>query len=339
MGSVNHRRPGSGRPRTSLQPTDLEAPAGQWHPPAMSDIEWIAPHPAAVAAALASIGVTIDPAEIALLVRDNRFAVRLPGHRIAWFPTDPHGQQRLAREARALVLIERHCSFRAPRLTHRAAAGWQLRSEVPGTADPFATYRQVRDDRRFATQLGNSLGRLLANQHLSIPSVELGDWLLSRPSWPSPLPQVAADLPRVTGDRELIDRALTVLARSETTELEITHRVLAHTDFGFHNMVVTSDATVVGVFDYDEASLTDRHYDFRYLLLDTEDEALFTAAVTAYEAAGGQPIDVSRVRLLNAAAAVAFLALRGDAGPEEKPAGRTLAEDLRWVRMALARAS
>ncbi|CAN7671062.1 phosphotransferase [Devosia sp. LjRoot16] len=305
----------------------------------MSDIEWIAPDRAAVAAALASIGVAIDPAEIALLLRDNRFAVRLPGHRIAWFPTDPHGRQRLAREARTLALIERHCSFRAPRLIHRSATGWQLRSEVPGTADPFAVYHRVRDDRHFAAALGANLGRLLADQHHSIPSVELGDWLLPRPGWPPPLPQVAADLPRVTDDRDLIDGALAVLARGETAESEITDRVLAHTDFGFHNMVVTADGAVVGVFDYDEASLTDRHYDFRYLLLDTEDEALFTAAVAAYEAAGGQPIDLRRVRLLNAASAVAFLALRGDAGPEEKPAGRTLAEDLRWVRMALARAS
>ncbi|OEO31784.1 hypothetical protein VW23_014625 [Devosia insulae DS-56] len=304
----------------------------------MSEIEWIAPNPTAVTAALASIGVAIDPAEITLLARDNRFVARLPCHRIAWFPTDQHGLQRLAREAHALALIERHCSFRAPRLTHRSVAGWQLREEVPGTADPFATYHRVRDDRRLASQLGGNLGRLLADQHLGIPSAELGDWLLPRPSWPSPLPQVAADLPRVTSDGELIDRALTILARSETAELEITDRVLAHTDFGFHNMVVTSEGAVAGVFDYDEASLTDRHYDFRYLLLDTEDEALFTAAVEAYEAAGGQPIDLGRVRLLNAAAAVAFLALRGDAAPEEKPAGRTLDEDLRWVRMALERA-
>jgi len=304
----------------------------------MSDIEWIAPDPAAVAAALAGIGVTIDPAEIALLMRDNRFAARLPGRRIAWFPTDPLGAERLAREARALALIERHCNFLTPRLIHQSLAGWQLRHEVPGTSDPFASYRRVRDDQRFAATLGTNLGRLLADQHLNIPAVELGAWLLPRPGWPPPLSQVAADLPRVTGDTELIDRALSLLARSEKAEAAITDRVLAHTDFGFHNVVVTSDATVVGVFDYDEASLTDRHYDFRYLLLDTENEALFTAAVAAYEAAGGQPIDLDRVRLLNAASAVAFLALRGAAAPEEKPAGRTLAEDLRWTRLALQRA-
>ena len=254
------------------------------------------------------------------------------------FPSNPLGRQRLAREARALALIERHCSFRVPRLIHQSDAGWQLRSEVPGTADPFAIYHRVRDDRRFAAVLGGNFGRLLADQHLRIPAAELGDWLLPRPGWPPPLAEVCADLPRVADDRGLIERGVALLARSEAMEAAITDRVLAHTDFGFHNRVVAADATIVGVFDYDEATHTDRHYDFRYLLLDDEDDTLFTTAVGAYETAGGQAIDVGLVRLLNAASAVAFLALRGDAGPEEKPAGRTLAEDLRWVRMALDRA-
>lgn len=304
----------------------------------MNDIEWITPDPEMVAVVLAGSGVPVDPAEVKLLPRDNRFAARLPHHRIAWFPTDPLGRQRLVREARALGLIERYCSFRAPRLLHQSASGWQLRAEVPGTVDPFAVYHRVRDDQRFAATLGGNFGRLLADQHLSIPSSELGDWLLPRPGWPPPPAQVAADLPRVTDDRALIDQALALLARCEATEAAIDDRVLAHTDFGFHNMVVTAEGAVVGMFDYDEASLTDRHYDFRYLLLDDRDDTLLVSTVAAYEGAGGQPIDLGRIRLLNAAAAVAFLALRGDAGPEEKPAGRTLAEDLRWTRMALERA-
>lgn len=302
----------------------------------MSDT-WIAPDPTAIATALGSIGVTVAPAGLTPLLRDHRFAVRLPGHRIAWFPTDPDGRQRLEREARALSVIARHCRFPVPRLMHRSASGWQLRAEVPGAADPFAVYHRVRDDRRFAATLGADLGRLLADQHLSIPRSDLGNWLLPRPGWPPPLAEVAADLPRVTDDRSLIDDALALLARHEAAELQIADRVLAHTDFGFHNMVVTPEGGVAGVFDYDEAALTDRHYDFRYLLLDADDDTLLASAIAAYETAGGDAIDLSRIRLLNAASAVAFLALRGDAGPEEMPAGRTLAEDLRWTRMALAR--
>lgn len=306
----------------------------------MSDIvvRWVEPNAVAVVAALDVIGVKVHAADITLLPRDNRFAARLPDHRIAWFPTDPLGQQRLAREARALGLIERHCRFLAPRMIHRSSAGWQVRHEVPGTADPFAIYHRVRGDQRFAAQLGGSFGRLLADQHLSIPQLELGDWLLARPGWPPPAAELAAGLSQVTDDQDLIDLALALLARCEVAEQHITHRVLAHTDFGFHNMVVTAEAEVVGVFDYDEATFTDRHYDFRYLLLDDQDDTLLVTAIAAYEAAGGSPIDMQRIRELNAASAIGFLASRDTAGPDETPAGRTLAEDLRWTRLALERA-
>jgi aminoglycoside phosphotransferase (APT) family kinase protein len=305
----------------------------------LDEPQWVAPDAQAVAATLAGIGVTADPALLTLIERDNRFAALLPDSRIAWFPTDPAGRQRLSREARALGLIQRYCGFLAPRIIHESARGWQLRHAVPGTSDPFAIYHRVRNDQRFASTLGGNFGRLLADQHQSIPPAELGDWLLARPGWPAPISQVAEDLPRVTDDRHLIDSALALLSRSEQAEAQITDRVLAHTDFGFHNMVVTADGAVAGVFDYDEAARTDRHYDFRYLLLDDKDDTLLIAAIEAYEAAGGSPIDMSRVRLLNAASAVGFLAWRGDARPDEKPAGRTLAEDLRWTRMALERAS
>ena len=45
-----------------------------------------------------------------------------------------------------------------------------------------------------------------------------------------------------------------------------------------------------------------------------------------------------RVLLYNAACALTFLAARVDTRPEERPCGRTLVEDLRWARIAVARA-
>jgi hypothetical protein len=44
-----------------------------------------------------------------------------------------------------------------------------------------------------------------------------------------------------------------------------------------------------------------------------------------------------RIRLYNAACAITFLAFRVDVPPEQKSCGRTLAQDLRWVRAALVR--
>jgi len=47
-------------------------------------------------------------------------------------------------------------------------------------------------------------------------------------------------------------------------------------------------------------------------------------------------IDRSRVRLYNAACAISFLAFRRGVPPDARSCGRTLAEDLRWVRFALS---
>ena len=52
----------------------------------------------------------------------------------------------------------------------------------------------------------------------------------------------------------------------------------------------------------------------------------------------GVRLSRARIRQLNAACAVSFLAYRAGSAPEDRPAGRTLEEDLAWTRMALERA-
>jgi aminoglycoside phosphotransferase (APT) family kinase protein len=306
---------------------------------AVHERKWIEPNASAVVAALAAAGIEIDTSDVTLLPRDDRFVARLPDDRIAWFPTNASGAERLEREARVLALLARHCRFRVPIVAHHMPSGWQLRRSVPGRVDPFSTYHNVRADRGFASAVGEAMGRVLADQHRNVPPAELEGWLPRRPAWPAPKASIERDLACVTDDRQLIARALQLIDRYEDAEATVADRVLAHTDFGFHNVVVDpTGGEVVGVFDYDDAAFADYHHDFKYLLLDIEDEALLRSAVDAYRAAGGSPIDGGRVRLLNAASAIGFLAFRADSRPDERPAGRTLTEDLRWTRLALDRA-
>jgi len=114
---------------------------------------------------------------------------------------------------------------------------------------------------------------------------------------------------------------------------------LVHTDVGFHNLGIDPQSyTVHGLFDYDGAAWADRHHDFRYLVFDLDRYALLEAAVSAYEPVVGHRIQRERVLLYNAACAVSFLAYRAGTQPEERSCGRTLAEDLRWSRLVIARA-
>jgi hypothetical protein len=284
---------------------------------------------------LAAAGIELAPNELDIRQRDDRFAVLLPDDRIAWFAANEVGESRLVREARVLDLVSHYCRFVAPRVLARHP-GWQLRTLVPGTVDPWAVYRRVIADPDYADATGRTIGALLAEQHRNIPSIELA-WLPRRSSWPAHLPTIAAALPEVIHDAWLLSSAIATMERYEAVQASTTDRVLTHGDLGLHNLAFAADGGVAGVFDYDDAAFSDRHDDFEFLLFDTTDDVMLRAAISSYEAAGGAPIDLAKVALFNAANAVAFLADRLGSSPEDKPAGRTLAEDLRWTTAALAR--
>jgi aminoglycoside phosphotransferase (APT) family kinase protein len=308
--------------------------------PSNEDPAWTAAEPAAIAATLRDEGLDVDPAALELLPRDDRFAVRLPGARMGWFPVNLRGLRRMQRERRILDLIARHCAFAAPRVLIASEAGWDVRAMVEGEFDPFGVYHRVIAEPDFARTVGQGFGAVLAQLHTAIPRAALaGGWLPRRPAWPPPIAWTQKRLPKVTDDAGLIDRSLKLLGRYEAAERQVAQRVLAHTDLGFHNAVIDPQSgAVAGVFDFDGAAYCDPHHDFRYLLLDETDETLLEAAVAVYEAQTGVVLDHDRLRLLNAACAVAFLAYRAGSAPDAAPAGRTLAEDLRWTSMALARA-
>ena len=62
---------------------------------------------------------------------------------------------------------------------------------------------------------------------------------------------------------------------------------------------------------------------------------MLEAALAVYEPAVGRTLDLNRIQLYNSACAARFLASRLGVPPEQKWGGRTLAEDVRWVRHAL----
>jgi aminoglycoside phosphotransferase (APT) family kinase protein len=129
-----------------------------------------------------------------------------------------------------------------------------------------------------------------------------------------------------------------VIGHCDAVPIRADDRVLVHGDVGLHNLAFDPESdSVNGIFDYDSAAWTDRHHDFRYLLFDVGREDMLDAALGVYEPATGRSVDRSRIRLYNAACAISFLALRADTPADEKSCGRTLAEDVRWVRTALAK--
>jgi hypothetical protein len=142
----------------------------------------------------------------------------------------------------------------------------------------------------------------------------------------------------VVNDAELIADAHTIIDAYESVPVSEADRALVHTDVAFHNLGIDPKSHIVhGIFDYEGAAWADRHHDFRYLVFDADGYELLDAAVSAYEPIAGHPIQRDRVFLYNAACAVTFLADRAGTAPGTRSCDRTLAEDLRWSRIAIAR--
>jgi aminoglycoside phosphotransferase (APT) family kinase protein len=286
-----------------------------------------------VTAALAEAGFRFDARALQISPREDRLAVRLPHDRMAWFPLNEQARAALARERRVLQLLHVHCRFSAPRVLYESESGWDLRELVRGVVDPFGVHARVQADSVFAYALGEDLGRILAEQHTCIPPAELVGWLPVVPSWPRP--EDIPCLPQVVDNAEILARIDAALRRHASAAF-VSDPVLVHGDLGPHNIALDpASYRLTGVFDYRGAVFGDRHHDFTYMIFQTAAEPMLDGALASYETATGIRINRHRVRLLNAVAAIGFLAFRHRHPPEEAWCGRTLAEDLAWTDAAL----
>jgi phosphotransferase family enzyme len=293
--------------------------------------------PESACAALRAAELDLAPAEVRVERRDERWAVYLPGDHIAWFAASARGQGRLATERKVLRLLAERCAFLAPRILHESAAGYDIRAMVAGTCDPWSLYAQIKTDAPLARRIGRAVGAMLVEQHTRITRADVMGWLPERVSWPEPGAWIRERVTDVTDDTSLIAAVDRLLDRYERLTIEPADRALVHADLGLHNLAI--DATtkeVRGVFDYDGAAWADRHHDFRYLALSLPGEPVLEAALAVYEPAVGRRLDRDRIWLYNAACAASFLASRRGVPADERWCGRTLAEDLGWVRDALS---
>lgn len=287
--------------------------------------------------ALEAAGFRLD-GEVVVEPRDERWLVRLPDNRLAFFAASDAGRVRLVRERRVLRLVREHCSFAVPRVVLESDDGWMdVREAVVGLVDPWLLYDRVLHDSEFARRTGETFGHLLAEQH-RIPIKLLRDWLPERPAWPERVSSIVERVRRVVDAPDLVKGIEECLTDYRALSPSPDDLALVHADLGLHNSVFDPDTlNPRGVFDYDDAACADRHYDFRYLLFDTGSDAMLDAALSVYEAALGRQLSRPRIALYNATCAFSFLAFRLGTQPEEVSCGRTLAEDLRWSRHALDR--
>jgi len=287
---------------------------------------------------LREAGIALSPTDLRIEPREERWAVWLPGERIAWFPASARGRERLAIERRVLRLLAERCTFAAPRILFESAAGFDVRAMVPGHCDPWPLYERIKTDTTLARRIGRAIGAILVEQHTRIVEADVAGWLPERVAWPEPADWIEARLPEIIDDTALIAAINRALDAYEAVSIDPADRVLVHGDLGLHNLAIDpATDSVRGIFDYDGAAWADRHHDARYLVLAIPGEPVLEAALAVYEPAVECMLDRNRIWLYNAVCAASFLASRVGVPAEQKWCGRTLPEDIGWVRHALER--
>ena len=132
---------------------------------------------------LAAAELDFVPSDVRVEARDERWLVRLPGQRVAWFAASPDGVRRLRTERRVLRLLEARCTFRVPHVVFESTSGeLDVRVMVPGAADPRHVRAEVRDRVDLAVRLGTAVGTILSEQHSRIDGADAAGWLPRRPS-------------------------------------------------------------------------------------------------------------------------------------------------------------
>ena len=270
--------------------------------------------------------------------RGDRWAVRLPGDRMAWFPASPAGRRRLVRERRVLDLVAKRCSFQTPRILRLFDGGGDIRALVPGAVSPFAVARHMREEPALLTRIGRWIGSALAEQHCRIARDDVTGWLPRKVDWPLPDRELQSRLAAVVTDKPLRRRIDQALARYWTEPVAAGDRVLVHTDIGLHNLAVDPAChSINGIFDYSSAAWADRHHDFRNLIVDDPTETLLDVALETYAAATGLTLSRDRIRRYGAACAIGDVADRYGRRPNEVAYDRTAAETLDWLVLMLDR--
>jgi aminoglycoside phosphotransferase (APT) family kinase protein len=292
-------------------------------------------------AVLAQLGVNIEPSDLILERRDAKWLVRLSGNRFAWFAASEAGHVALLTERRVLRLLTARCTITVPRVLEETSDGSvDVRLGVPGVHDAFAVFRRALTDPEAAARIGSTLGAVVAEVHKILPEAEAVTGLPLIPTWPEPIAWIRERLPRVVDDNAVHEAADAVLRKYEDTIARVPNhdRALVHSDLGLHNISIDPvELTVFGIFDWEGACWADRHLDFRYLTFGSSPDVLLDAAISGYERATNHRLDRSRIYLYNAASAISYLAFRDGVPPNEQWCGRTLAEDVAWVKHALAR--
>jgi aminoglycoside phosphotransferase (APT) family kinase protein len=261
--------------------------------------------------------------------RSWRWLSKLPQGRIAFFVDHPEGVERMGRERALLDLIGQRVSFAVPLVEHVSPDGrLQIRRMVAGVTSFGGRGRErALASSRAGPLFAGELGRALAELHVSVSPAEAE--ALGVPMR-DPAPRAVKDLRERLSGRLPEQAVNAVLTAWEIDYQPEAAGVLTHGDLWAGNLAIDPDTGgLVGMFDFEDAAIADRHIDF--FALHSFGDEFAEQVLDAYAKASGVRPSVRRAALHHLVAAFEALAGALAEGDPDKTACR-----LDWAREALA---
>jgi aminoglycoside phosphotransferase (APT) family kinase protein len=282
-----------------------------------------------IIAGLRDLGIEVRSPQVTPVPREWGWVAQIDAGRICYFAEEDRARLRLKRERDLLCALAGRVACAIPAvLAASHDCRLQLRRMVLG--DQIQNREFEIGTSRGWERIADSYGGAIASLHSAIDPSQAAALVQPRPD---NLPFPAAQL------RPLVDCWIrdAGLARSVNAIIETyaairpspEDRALIHGDLIADNIVFDLSACrFVGMFDFAEAEVTDRHLDLKYV--HSFGRLFAERLMTAYESAVGIALDRHRTAIYHIAAAVSHL--KSGSGRTPPPQQERVEE---WVRLII----
>jgi aminoglycoside phosphotransferase len=270
--------------------------------------------PEILAAALKQAGVEASEG-IDLEWRTWRWVGQADRDCIVFVPPSEEAAKRLATEADLLDLISKRTRLDLPQLIyHDPKTGLQVRRKVPGVQIPSGEEPAFGGTSQGLT-LAKELGESIADFHSCIT---LEEGLAIGLSSVEPCcfsPDAIDALQTEVGNADQVEALQKLMSIHRNEPPSKSDVVVVHGDVWRGNMAIDpKSGGLIGLFDFDDCGLADRHFDLRYTHSFGDDFA--ACCFAAYSAKSGAAISIRRTAMYHAISAFEALheaILGGDA--------------------------
>jgi aminoglycoside phosphotransferase (APT) family kinase protein len=283
-----------------------------------------------IIAGLGDLGLCVPAGQMTPQWREWRWVMRIGAGRICYFAESECARRRLERERQLLCAVEGRVLCKIPGVLAVSNDGrLQVRRMILG--DQVQNRESQVGTSKGWEPIAETYGVAIASLHRAIDPSEATAFIQARPE---NLPYPAEQL-RPLADRWIRDAGLArvvngILDAYAAIRVAAQDRALIHGDLIADNLVFDrSTSRFIGMFDFAEAAVTDRHLDLKYI--HSFGSRFAERLMDRYESEAGIPLDRQRPAIYHIASAVSHL--KSESCQCRAPAQQERVEE--WVRLII----